>query len=344
MNSDYPIDFFFQQNSDVKHDFEAIISTRNRVAGFEPWGCSWNDIRLLGRHIKETDVVISSFVRNCFTYYALFFAGLYRKPIIVWDEWMRLNRAKVRYMIRDKIGRSFFPLIDCIYVMGPRQEDLFKKLGFPPDRIFTANEYPGYIYSNVEKRPIELGVGAKNQIILYLGRLIEVKGINYLIESFQEIKQRHQDAVLVIVGDGPERTRLQDLANRIDRRDIRFLGSIVDIHQKAFLLQRANVAVIPSIETDTKSDPGPLATLEVLSAGTPLVISKSVGNSSFVKEGTTGYIVPQKCASELAKAISRVLSGGVGNREVILREFAAIPGFENQKRKMDEAIRKALPI
>jgi glycosyltransferase involved in cell wall biosynthesis len=342
MNLDYSITFFFQQNSDIKHDFDAIVSRRNTIAGFDPWGCSWNDIRLIGRHIRETDVVISSFIRNCYTYYSLCFASLYRKPIIVWDEWLRLNRAKVRYVIRDNIFRRLLPLIDCIYVLGPRQEYLFKKMGYPPDRIFRANEYPGYIYSDVEKHAFDIGVSEERQVVLYLGRLIEVKGVKYLIEAFQEIRHWHQNAVLIIVGDGPERNRLQDLANKGDRRNIRFLGNIVDIHQKAFLFHRASVAVIPSIETDTKSDPCPLTTLEVLSAGTPLVVSESVGNSNLVKEGVSGYIVPQRSPSELAKAVNKALSSAVGNREAILKEFAAIPGFENQKRKMDEAIRKAL--
>jgi glycosyltransferase involved in cell wall biosynthesis len=113
------------------------------------------------------------------------------------------------------------------------------------------------------------------------------------------------------------------------------------VGQRAFLYQRASVVAIPSITID-KSDPGPLVTLEALSAGTPVVISEAVGNAHHIRHGVSGFVVPQKDPAALADAIGRCLSGPVGTRREILEEFARIPGFAFQKQKMDEAIAKAL--
>ena len=342
MNSDYRITFFFQQSSAIEHDFHAWVSRRNRVAGFEPWSLSWKDLRPLHEQITEADVVISSFLANCYTYLSLALARVHRKPFIVWEEWVRLNRAKLRYLVRDAICKRLLSLVDCVYTLGPRQESLYTDMGYPPERIFRANEYPGHVFSSVAPSPCDLDISASSPIVLYLGRLIEVKGIEYLIRAFPAVVRRHDKAVLLIVGEGPEELRLKALADRLHLRNVRFLGSIYDVHQRAFLYQGARVVVVPSIETGNRSDPGPLVTLEALSAGTPVVISDAVGNAHHIRSGVSGYVVPQRNASELADAICRCLSGNVGTRREILDDFACIPGFAFQKQKMDEAIAMAL--
>jgi glycosyltransferase involved in cell wall biosynthesis len=342
MNSDYRITFFFQKSSDIEHDFHAIVSHRNEIAGFEPWTMSWKDIPLLQEHIAKSDVVISSFIRNCYTYLSLALARARRKPFIVWEEWMGLYHAQLRYAVRDALCRRLLPLVDCIYTLGPRQESLYRSMGYPAERIFRANEYPGHVFSSMASSPCEVNVNEDSQIVLYVGRLVEFKGVDYLIRAFPAVERRHDKAVLLIVGDGPERPSLKTLTDRLALRRVHFLGSIQDVRQRAYLYQRATVVAVPSIETRNTSDPGPLVPLEALSAGTPVVISDAVGNCHHIKNGVSGYIVPQRKASELAEAICRCLSGNIGTRREILDDFACIPGFAFQKQKMDEAIAKAL--
>jgi glycosyltransferase involved in cell wall biosynthesis len=342
MNSDYQITFFFQQSSDVEHDFHAVVSRRNRIAGFEPWTMSWKDVLILRDHIRRSDVVISSFIGNCYTYLSLAFARVYRKPVIVWEECMRLTHAKLRYAVREAICRRLLPHIDCIYTLGPRQEAFYLGQGYPAERIFRANEYPGHVFSALEPRLCDVPVGADRRVVLYLGRLVAKKGVEYLIEAFPAVARRHENAVLLIVGAGPKERELKALAERLDRTRVHFLGSIQDARQRPFLYQRASVVAIPSIETSGLADPGPLVTLEALSAGTPTVVSDAVGNSHHITNGLSGYIVPQQNAAELADAICRCLAGNIGTRREILDAFARIPGFAFQKQKMDEAIAKAL--
>jgi glycosyltransferase involved in cell wall biosynthesis len=340
MNADYRITFFFQQSSTVEHDFQAVVSQRKRMSGFAPWTLSWKDLRFLQKRIPEVDVVISSFIANCYTYVSLALARLHRKPVIVWEEWMELNRSKLHYRVRDAVCRKLLLHVDCIYTLGPRQESLYVNLGYPPERIFRANEYPGHVFSSIEPRSGALPFPADRQVVLYLGRLIEIKGIEHLIRAVPAVRSRHDNAVLVVVGEGPERQRLKVLAESLHLGNVYFLGSIEDVRQRAFLYQRASVVVIPSITT-YKSDPGPLVTLEALSSGTPVVLSDAVGNSHHIRPGVSGYIVPQRNPAALASAICQCLSGNIGTRPEILHEFARIPGFAFQKQKMDEAIARA---
>jgi glycosyltransferase involved in cell wall biosynthesis len=342
MNSDYRITFFFQQSSDVAHDFDAVVSHRNRIVGLEPWAISRKDVPLLREQIRRSDVVISSFLGNCYTCLSLALARVYRKPFIVWEECTRVTSAKLRYWVRESLCRRLLPHIDCIYTLGPRQESFYVSQGYPAERIFRANEYPGHVFSSLEPRPCDLRVGADRQVVLYLGRLIEKKGVDYLIEAFPAVVRRHDKAVLIIVGEGPRERQLKALAEKLERRQVHFLGSIEDVGQRAFLYQRASVVAIPSIETANQGDPGPLVTLEALSAGTPAVVSDAVGNCHHITHGVSGYVVPQRNPAALAGAICQCLSGNIGTRSEILHEFARIPGFAFQKQKMDEAIARAL--
>jgi glycosyltransferase involved in cell wall biosynthesis len=344
MNADYRITFFFQRSSDIEHDFHALVSSRNQIGEFEPWTMSWKDLLPLRQQIIQADVVISSFLRNCYTYLSLAMARRYRTPFILWEEWMGLHPSGLRYALREAFCRRLLPRIDCIYTLGPRQQSWHIDMGYPPERIFRANEYPGHVFSSVAPRACDLQGSENHRIVLYLGRLVMRKGVDDLIRAFPAVARRQDQAVLLIVGDGPEESRLRALADRLNLTQVRFLGSITDARKRAFLYQQAGVVVIPSIETYNQSEPGPLVTLEALSAGTPVVISDVVGNCHHITNGVSGYIVPQRNPSELANAICNCLAGKVGTRKEILDEFARIPGFALQKQKMDEAIAQALAL
>lgn len=342
MDNGYQITFFYIIDGPIDHHFTVATSRAKCMSGFEPWSMPLRDINILRKNVKKSDVVISSFIRNCHSYYAFVFAKMYRKPFIVWEEWMRMNRSKIRYLLRDYVCGKLLKYVNCIYTLGVCQEHLYLKMGIPTDRIFRANEYPGFIYSLIDPVRVARTDLSECDVVLYIGRLIKVKGVEYLISSFSEVIHQNPNAVLLIVGEGSEESSLRDKVTRLGLNCVQFLGPIYDVNQKAYLYQTARVVVIPSIETDNKCDPGPLVTLEALSAGTPIVISRAVGNSYHVRQGLSGYVVPPKDPTALAGAICRCLRGEIGSRSAILDEFSLIPGFSHQKYQMDMAIAKAL--
>lgn len=109
----------------------------------------------------------------------------------------------------------------------------------------------------------ELGVSGK-KVIMFVGRLVKVKGVDILLRAFAQLDR--PDAVLVIVGDGPERQNLERLARELNVFDrIIFTGWRDDASK---LVSIADVFVLPSL-----SEGLPQALLEALAHGVPCVVS-----------------------------------------------------------------------
>lgn len=340
----YEVKFLFLKKSEENYKLLADneVCSADSLDSLSLKSLRWSDIYRIRHQIKNCDVVVSSFLRSYYTIIVILFAKIYGKRIIVWEEWYKKNNNKLKYKIRDSIGLFAMKKVDCIFTLGPKQEEFFINNGFDKSRIFRANEYPGVIYNTVPTVNISLPFDEKKKYILYLGRLIECKGVDILLLGFKELQKAMPDIFLVIVGDGPDRARLDKLIQSKDIKNVYFLGSITDVGQKSFLMKNATLGVVCSVETENKCDPGPLVTLELLSSGLPVVISDAVGNSYHVIDGKNGFHYPQRDISSLCRALKKCINGEVYDLEQRLKIFEKIEDYTYQSQKMDEAIKTAL--
>ncbi|MEO8088805.1 MAG: glycosyltransferase [Gemmatimonadales bacterium] len=131
-------------------------------------------------------------------------------------------------------------------------------------------------------------------------RFHPVKGTTFLLEAFARVLHAVPNSYLLIVGDGPERAALEAQARSlgIERRAV-FAGFRDDIEEHLRLFR---VAVIPSLHEGL-----PLAGVEALSAGVPLVASRVGGLPELVSEGRTGFLVEPGNATAIADAVIRIL-------------------------------------
>ena len=145
--------------------------------------------------------------------------------------------------------------------------------------------------------------------VLYVGRLTQDKGVDVLIQAFQQTLKTQPQAKLVIAGssffDGAAKTAyqqsLQQLAKPISEHII-FTGFIPH-QQLKYLYAAAHVVVLPSVW----QDPCPLVVLETMASGTCIIASKVGGVPEVVEHGVTGILVNPKQVDELAVAITDVL-------------------------------------
>jgi glycosyltransferase involved in cell wall biosynthesis len=141
--------------------------------------------------------------------------------------------------------------------------------------------------------------------ILFVGRLVQRKGVVYLIRALRRV--RPGNARLVIVGDGPERIRLEQVAREegvLDR--VEFWGRVSHATLREAYL-RANLFVLPSI-VDSRGDTEGLGVvlLEAMSYRVPVIASDVGGITDIVDDGRTGLLVPPSDVESLATAIQRV--------------------------------------
>lgn len=149
------------------------------------------------------------------------------------------------------------------------------------------------------------GQGDK-KVVLFVGRLAEKKGISYAIEAMRQVN----NAMLVIAGDGPLKSKLQRQAERVQKESgstILFLGAKTHEELKG-IYASADLFVMPSITAKDGDKEGfGLVILEAFASGLPIVASRSGGITDIVKDGVNGYLAEEKDVSGLADRINIVL-------------------------------------
>ena len=140
--------------------------------------------------------------------------------------------------------------------------------------------------------------------ILFIGRLAEVKGLEFLIRAMAIVNQRLPDVRLVVIGDGPLRPSLCALAEQLNI-NVHFIGAAPRSVVKS-QLQSARALCLPSITTaDGCFEAFGMVALEAASSGVP-VITSARGAAESVVEGATGYVVPETDVEGLAERILRL--------------------------------------
>jgi glycosyltransferase involved in cell wall biosynthesis len=123
------------------------------------------------------------------------------------------------------------------------------------------------------------------KVIIYTGRLVDIKGINSLLYALSHLKRVRNDWICWIVGDGIMKHELQKLSARLGLNPfINFLGVRDDVPA---LLKLADIFVLPSLQ-----DNMPLSLIEAQLAGKAIVTSNAGGIPEMVKHGETGLIAP----------------------------------------------------
>jgi glycosyltransferase involved in cell wall biosynthesis len=139
--------------------------------------------------------------------------------------------------------------------------------------------------------------------ILFVGRLVQQKGVEHLLRAFGYVREKFPEVRLKIVGDGDMRPALERLcANLMLADQVDFLGWRRGYDLVAFY-QKAMVAVVPSIY-----EPFGMTALEALACQRPVVASRLGGLQENIQHGVTGYLVEPEDELELAQWLMTLLS------------------------------------
>ncbi len=144
--------------------------------------------------------------------------------------------------------------------------------------------------------------------VLFVGRLVERKGVDILLRAAAQFSQSESARLgLVIVGDGPERHRLESLARELELdRWVEFKGRVGNAElQRCY--RSARVFVLPAI-VDRRGDTEGLGVvlLEAMSYGIPVVASKTGGITDIVEDEINGLVVEPGDPAALAAALERL--------------------------------------
>ena len=179
------------------------------------------------------------------------------------------------------------------------------------DRLAERLVGSGFPASRVRVVPLGIGLEAAGPLlrppwmdgrrwVVYVGRIVPEKGVRELVEAFGRLSVA--DAGLLIVGDGPDRVKVEVDARRLAPADrIRFTGALPHADVQGHL-QHADVVVLPSWYEERGR-----VLLEAMAVGTPVVATRTGGIPDTVRDGANGLLVPPHDPPALAAAIARVL-------------------------------------
>jgi glycosyltransferase involved in cell wall biosynthesis len=183
------------------------------------------------------------------------------------------------------------------------------------------------IYAGVDTGQFAPGGQKDPSMVLYVGRLVPHKGIEYLIDAVDAPLRLH------LVGRPYDLDYLAMLKSRAVGKPVVFEHDVDDADLVA-RYQSAMVSVLPSVATDWKGHQTPaaelfgLAVAEAMSCGTAAIVSNTASLPEVVEDGVTGWVVPagdagaiRRCLKVLASDPARAISMGAAGRQRVLSRF-----------------------
>lgn len=221
--------------------------------------------------------------------------------------------------------RTWALRVHAFIVFTSFAKDQFIANGLLPDRLHIK---PNFLADDP-------GVGSgRGGYALFLGRLSEEKGVLELLKTWHRMDL--SAPVLKIAGDGPLSDTVADSARRHPR--IEYLGR-VERERANQLLEAAGLLLLPSICFEGM----PLAAIEAMAAGVPIVAS-ALGGLAEIVHADLGCLVPPNNATELANAVQRVMGDhalrarlGSGARREYLERYTAEANLDRLMEVYDAA-------
>jgi phosphatidyl-myo-inositol dimannoside synthase len=143
--------------------------------------------------------------------------------------------------------------------------------------------------------------------LLFVGRLVERKGVHLLLDALASLPPERR-VVLHVVGDGPDRAKLEEQARRLDLGPRAVFHGFVSKDDLQNRLRTCGALVLPAV-VDAKGDTEGLGVvlLEAMSYARPVIASAAGGIVDIVRDGRNGLLVPPGDAPALARAIGEMM-------------------------------------
>lgn len=213
-------------------------------------------------------------------------------------------RTALREMMLRYVG-SYCRRTDLVIAPTPQIRDfIVEAYDLEPERVtaiatgIDPDEFRRGDGAAVRRR---LGIPAHARVLAFVGRLGREKNVEFLLEAFKHVAARRTDAHLVLVGDGPIRAQLEEiaaepgLAGRVHFTGTLPKAEVIDVYHAADLFVIAST-------TETQG----LVTLEAMAAGLPVVGVDAPGTHDLVENGVQGLLTPEDTVP-FVDAVLRVL-------------------------------------
>lgn len=288
-------------------------------------------------------------------YFAI--AKLRRKKFVLWTEDWNWNLKTTKRKLVKLFAQIIVKNSDAIILPGTKQKECVIYLGASPSKVFlmpnasnisqpsikshegitergTSPDQPADEGKLYDKYPSFKG----KKIVLFVGRLVKQKGVEYLLNAFSTLKKDINNVVLVIIGKGDYEKELKRLAEDLQiNEDVHFLGHVDNDLLKNYY-GPSDLCVVPSI-THEMVDAWAFVVNESMYYGNPVIATDAVGSAfDMIQDGKNGFIVPERDSTALYNSMKIILSNdelrekmGKCSKEIVETGFSyknMVEGFQ----------------
>lgn len=176
---------------------------------------------------------------------------------------------------------------------------------------------------NKEELYHKLNLSGRN--LISVGRLVPWKGFELLIKTMVILNREYSDLRLLIVGDGPEQKKLEDLTIKLGLKNVLFLGRL----SREKLLEYITASEIFVLNTSYEGFSHQL--LEVMWCRTPIITTNVGGNPELIESGNNGLLIEYNNELDLVNSIKSLLSDSQKSRILAENAYQRLEDFSRER-------------
>ena len=242
------------------------------------------------------------------TYAALWMRVFHGVPLVMCYEGTRhteRNAGRIRTWYRRLASKA----MDRIVCNGSLSREYIEDLGFPKEKIRLGNmaadikrfETKVLRTSQRSKLGLRRQLGAEGKILLFVGRLVPLKGVDKLLEGWKEAFRDPKGPTLLIVGEGPQKKELQAYCQANHMGNVRFTGAVVHDEVPAYFAL-ADVFIIPTLQ-----DNWSLVVPEAMACKLPIACSLYNGCWPELVYGGNGWVFDPLDRENLVRTLKQIM-------------------------------------
>lgn len=208
------------------------------------------------------------------------------------DSSARTRRNALKERLRAPLVDSLYALFDGFLTIGTENERYYARHGVPPHKMFRAPMAvdDAWIKARLVPRAERGAFRRKNGLqpesctILFASKMLARKRAGDLLEAYRRLREGHDSAQLILIGDGEQRSMLERTVDERHIPDVHLLGFRNQSELPAWF-SAADVVVLPS-----EQEPWGLVVNEAMMAGTPVIATTEVGAAvDLIRPAETGF-------------------------------------------------------
>lgn len=213
------------------------------------------------------------------------------------------------------LERRVYAGADLILTLSPKLSEYVIKLGAPEDRVGllplgvdTHQFRPSVDCSDLRKK---WNIGEDEPVILFMGTLFDFSGMDIFLTHFSLIRQEVPRAKVVIVGDGPQRSRLEQLIKQLGFEGDVIITGFQPFSSMPAYLNMATVGINPFVITGATRDIFPGKIIQYLACGKAIVATPLPGMKALLPEHDCGVVFADNGEDMAQKVIKLLRSPGL---------------------------------